>query len=277
MKFRRHRGAGVQWNKWTGWLGGIGGIGRGLRQRLSQLDRRTKRFLLGCATLFTAFLVGYAVAAFVLFPSPIFARAEAVPRVLGLEVAEAERLLTEAGLIVNDTVMVSHPTMASGSVVWQEPPPDVAVPQGTGVALSVSRGPQPIPVPDVAGYQQELAQRIIEAAGLTVAGIDTSTAPQERGVVVNTRPPAGRSRSPGDGITLFVSVGAPILSVPDLSGLTLEEAREILEVAGLALGSTQARTSNVAEPGLIIEQNPAAGTLAAPGAAVRVIIVRGGT
>ena len=73
-----------------------------------------------------------------------------------------------------------------------------------------------------------------------------------------------------------MSVGAPTLSVPDLNGLTLDEAREILEVAGLALGSTQARTSNAAEPGLIIEQNPAAGTLAAPGAAVRVIIVRGG-
>jgi serine/threonine-protein kinase len=273
MKFRRHERAGVQWSKWTGW---IGRLGSDFRQWLSQLDRRTKRFLLACATLVVAFLAGYIVAALVLFPSPIFAHAEAVPRVLGLEIEEADRLLTNAGLIANDTVMVSHPDKASGTVVWQDPPPGVAVPQGTGVALSVSRGPQPIPVPDVAGYHQDLARRIIEAAGLTVAGVDTSTAPQERGVVVNTRPPAGRSRAPGDGITLFVSVGAPTLSVPDLTGLTLEEAREILEVAGLALGSTQARTSNAAEPGLIIEQNPAAGTLAAPGAAVRVIIVRGG-
>ena len=96
MKFRRHRGAGVQWNKWTGWFAGIGRFGRGFRQRLSQLDRRTKRFLLGCATLFTAFLVGYAVAAFVLFPSPIFARAEAVPRVLGLAGRRVRRVYGHA-------------------------------------------------------------------------------------------------------------------------------------------------------------------------------------
>ncbi|UCD25817.1 MAG: PASTA domain-containing protein, partial [Gemmatimonadota bacterium] len=57
----------------------------------------------------------------------------------------------------------------------------------------------------------------------------------------------------------------------------LDEAREVLEQEGLVLGSTQSRTSSASEPGLIIEQNPAAGTLSAPGAAVAVIIVRGGS
>ena len=259
----------MAWDKWFGWLGG-------LRQWLRDMGAGKRRLLILAATLFTAFLAGYALATLVLFPSPIFARSEAVPRVLGLTLDDAARALAAAGMVASDTALVSHPTGPRGTIVWQDPPPSVAVPQGTGVALSVSRGPQPIPVPDVRQYQQELAERLIEAAGLTVAGIDTSTAPEERGVVVNTRPPAGRSRSPGEGVTLFVSVGAPTISVPDLAGLTLEEARELLELTGLALGSTQARTSSAAEPGLIIEQNPAAGTLAAPGAAVRVTIVRGG-
>ncbi|UCG86030.1 MAG: PASTA domain-containing protein [Gemmatimonadota bacterium] len=269
MKFRRHQGSTIEWGSWVGWLGT-------LRQRLRDMGAGTRRLLISGVTLVTAFLAGYALAALVLFPAPIFARSEAVPRVLGLTLDNATRSLVEAGLVASDTVLVSHPTGARGTIVWQDPPPGVAVPQGTGVTLSVSRGPQPIPVPDVIGYQQELAERLIVAAGLAVAGIDTATAPQERGVVVNTRPPAGRSRAPGEGVTLFVSVGAPTISVPDLAGLTLDEARELLELSGLALGSTQARTSSAAEPGLIIEQNPAAGTLAAPGAAVRVTIVRGG-
>ena len=74
-----------------------------------------------------------------------------------------------------------------------------------------------------------------------------------------------------------MSVGAATISVPNLSGLSLDEARELLEQSGLALGTTQARTSTASEPGLIIDQNPAAGTLSAPGAAVAVIIVRGGS
>lgn len=269
MKFRRHQGPGVAWGKWFSWLGAV-------RLWLRDMDVRRRRLLFAAATLLAAFLAGYALAAFILFPSPIFARSEAVPRVLGLTLDDAVQSLTDAGLVASDTVLVSHPTGPRGTIVWQDPAPSVAVPQGTGVSLSVSRGPQPIPVPDVRGYEQELAERLIQAAGLTVAGIDTSTAPEERGVVVNTRPPAGRSRSPGEGVTLFVSVGAPTISVPDLGGLTLEEARALLELSGLALGSTQARTSSAAEPGLIIEQNPAAGTLAAPGAAIRVTIARGG-
>ena len=270
MKFRRHGKVAFAWSKWFRW------IGTGLRW-IKGLDAKKRRLLVGTATVIAAFVVGYGVAVFVLFPSPIFARAQAVPRVLGLELEQASQSLLDAGLTPSDTAWVSHPNQPASTVVWQEPPPGVAVQPGTGVALSVSRGPQRVPIPDVAGYEQQLARRLIEAAGLTVASIDTSTSPQERGVVVTTSPRAGQSRPPGFGVRLYVSVGAATISVPNLSGLSLDEARELLEQSGLALGTTQARTSTASEPGLIIEQNPAAGTLSAPGAAVAVIIVRGGS
>jgi serine/threonine-protein kinase len=72
-----------------------------------------------------------------------------------------------------------------------------------------------------------------------------------------------------------VSVGAPTIVVPDLAGLTLEEARAVLEQAGLTLG-TYFRRASSARPGTIVEQRPAAGTLAAPGVAVDVILARRG-
>jgi beta-lactam-binding protein with PASTA domain len=50
----------------------------------------------------TAFLGGYAIAALVLFPAPIFASATGVPRVLGMSRADAERTLTDAGLGLGD-------------------------------------------------------------------------------------------------------------------------------------------------------------------------------
>ncbi len=268
MKFRRHQGTGLPLGRWFAWVPRI-------KDRLLDKTGRHSRLVFGGGAIIGAFLLGYLVAVFILFPAPIFARSEAVPRVLGLGLGDASRLLTEAGIVVNDTDYVNHPTVPRGYVVWQEPPPGLAVPPGTGITLSLSRGPQPIPIPDVTGYEQDLARRLIEAVGLTVARIDTTVAPQERGVVVSTRPRAGESRLPGDGVTLFVSVGAPSISVPDLKGLTVEEARVLLEQVGLVLGSTSTRTSNQSEPGLIIDQNPAAGTLSAQGAAVRVTLVRG--
>ncbi len=268
MKFRRHRGEGLPVRHWFAWV-------PQLRDRMVTRAGRHSKLVFGSGAIVGSFVVGYLIAVFFLFPAPIFARTEAVPRVLGLELEEAAQLLAEVGIIASDTDVVSHPSIPRGSIVWQDPPPGVAVPLGTGVALSLSRGPQPIPIPDVSGYEQELARRLIEASGLTVARIDTTIAPRERGVVVNTRPPAGVSRLPGDGVTLFVSVGAPSISVPDLKGLTVDEARELLEQLGLVLGSTSTRSSTQSEPGLIIDQNPAAGTLSAAGAAVRVTLVRG--
>jgi len=238
------------------------------------MDRR-RWLIVGVSAIAAMFLFGYTFAATVLFPAPLFQRNQAVPRVIRLSLADAQETIEEALLAVSDTEVVSHPEAPYGQVVWQDPPPTLAAPRGSGVALWVSRGPRPVPVPDVAGYEQALAVGLIEATGLRVARIDTSVAPQERGVVVNTRPPAGQSLVPGEGVILFVSVGAPTIAVPELSGFTLDEAREALEELGLVLGSTRTRRTPGGAPGLIIGQEPAAGTLSALGAAVNVIVIRG--
>jgi serine/threonine-protein kinase len=237
--------------------------------------KRRSRFVVG-VTLIATFLVGYIVAATVLFPAPIFPRSQDVPRLLGMSLTEASEALDRIGLAVADTVRVSHPETEQGRVVWQDPPPAVAVPEGARVTLSVSRGPRPVQVPDVMGYEREVAILLIEAAGLTVAGVDTILAPAERGVVVSSSPPAGRSLNPGSGVGLFVSVGTATIRIPNVIGLTVEEATQLLEDAGLALGTTQRRTTNNYEPDLIFEQAPAEGTLSASGAAVNVTVARGG-
>ena len=109
-----------------------------------------------------------------------------------------------------------------------------------------------------------------------MARVDTGLAPVERGVVVRSNPPAGRSLNPGSGVGLFVSVGTPTIRIPDVTGLTVEEAQILLEEAGLVLATPRMRTTNIHEPDLIFEQSPAEGTLSAPGAAVNVIVARGG-
>jgi serine/threonine-protein kinase len=268
MKFRRHTPAG------SGWFGRVQWPAR-VTALIGSLSRAQRQILAGGMTLLFTFGLGFAIAAIALFPAPIFARPKEVPRVLGLELAAATEALIDASLTPSDTDYVNHPEAPRGTVVWQDPPPEVAVLEGAGVALQVSRGPQPIPVPDVTGYEQGLAARLIVAAGLRVSRIDTTQAPQERGVVVNTRPTVGQSAMPGDGVRLFVSVGAPTISVPDLIGLTVDEARDLLEQSGLVMGSTRTRRTTARPPGVIFEQQPLPGTLSAPGSAVNVTLVRG--
>jgi serine/threonine-protein kinase len=230
--------------------------------------------VLYAGTLLGAAAVGYAIAALVLFPAPIFAANKSVPRVIGMPFDAAKQAITDAGLTADRAEDVRHASAPAGTVVWQDPPAQVVVPQGTNVALSVSSGPQRVPVPDVVGYDQPLATTLMEAAGLRVT-VDSAQTAAPKGVVVNTRPPAGRALAPGTRVTLVVSVGAPTIRVPDLTGLTLEESRSMLEQAGLTLGTYFRRTAEQ-RPGTVIEQRPTAGTLSAPGVAVDVILARRG-
>jgi beta-lactam-binding protein with PASTA domain len=221
-----------------------------------------------------ALLTGYFFAALVLFPAPIFAASKSVPSLIGLILDAGQKSLAVAGLKVEKVDDIRHPTAPRGTIVWQDPPAGVVVPQGTSVQLSVSQGPQPIPIPDVVGYDGETGQMLVQASGLRVGSVDSAQTAAPKGVIVNTRPPAGKALDPGGSVTLVVSAGAPTIAVPDLTGLTLEEARTVLEQANLTLGTYFRRTSD-AQSGTVIDQQPRAGTLSSPGVAVDVIIARG--
>ncbi len=260
MRVRRHLPRRIDWATLSGTI-------------FARLNR-TRLWVAGL-WLVGAFLAGYLVAAVFLFPAPVFAGSKAVPRVLGLPLERARAMLAEAQLRVSEPIPVRHPTAPPQTVVWQDPPPGVTVPEGTTVELSVSVGPQRIPVPDLAGYESKVAQLLVEAAGLQVGRVDSAQTTQAPGVIVSTRPPAGTPMAPGSRVTLVVSVGAPTIQVPNLIGLTLTEARGSLEQAGLTLGTYFSRGGSTARPGTVIEQRPAAGTLAAPGTAVHVILARG--
>ncbi|MBI2073080.1 MAG: PASTA domain-containing protein [Gemmatimonadetes bacterium] len=260
MRVRRHLPPGIDWGAaWAGVRGAARRRGTGLY----------------VGTFLVTFIVGYAIAALVLFPAPIFASSKSVPRVIGMTLDDARQAITNAGLNPERSEAARHVTAPAGTVVWQDPPAGVVVPQGSGVQLSVSQGPPRIPVPDVVGYEESTGRTLMEAAGLRVT-VDPAQTAAPKGVIVNTRPPAGATLPPGGRVTLVVSIGAPTITVPDLNGLTLEEARAVLEQVGLTLGTYFRRTSGE-RPGTIIQQTPAPGTLSAPGAAVDLILARRGS
>ncbi len=255
MKVRRHTSSSgkvrlrLGWFKPGAWLAALAG----------GHDRRL------FAGGFLVFLVaGYFIAALSLFPAPFFAEARTVPDVIGLTQSEAQEALLAEGLQAGDAETVSHPTASFGNVVWQDPPRGVVVPEGWSVQLSVSQGPQQIPVPDVANYTGELAALLIESAGLTPVIVSVQT-PLPRGEVENTRPRAGVTLRPGDSVRVLVSVGPATVVMPDLLGMTLEQAQDTLEALGLVMGTFRRATSRAQAEGAIFRHQPPGGTLTAPG------------
>ncbi len=211
--------------------------------------------------LFSSLVAGYLTAYLVVFPAPILRGHQVVPRVLGLSLQEASAELRKAGLQVQD----------GGS---EDPPPGVSAPAGLRVTLVASDGPPKIPVPDVAGLDGGLAQRLIAAAGLTAAPVESVQAAAPRGVAMLTRPPAATVLAPGAPVTVVVSRGAPTIPVPGLLGLSQADARARLELEGLTLGTVTRRRTADANPGTVVAQRPAAGTLAAAGTVVDIVVAR---
>ncbi len=221
-----------------------------------------------------AFVGGYLLAYLVMFPAPLLPGHESVPRLLGLTQAEAQAQLKSASLRAQDGGTESDATAPQGTVVWQDPPPGVLAPEQTPVTLVVSGGPPRVPVPDVAGFDGSIARRLIAAAGLTVGRAESIQAPTPRGVVMQTQPSAGSVLTPGGSVALVVSRGQPTITVPNLLGLSQADARARLESEGLRVGSATHRRTAEASPGTVVAQRPAAGTLAASGTIVDIVVAR---
>jgi serine/threonine-protein kinase len=114
----------------------------------------------------------------------------------------------------------------------------------------------------------------VGAAGLTVAQVESIQTDKPSGRAMMTRPPAGTALAPSAGVTLVVSRGAPTISVPDLLGMASGDARTRLEMEGLQLGTVTRRRTTDGSPGTVVGQRPAAGTLAAAGTVVDIVVAR---
>ena len=150
---------------------------------------------------------GYLLAAVVLFPAPLLPNERSVPRLRGqtLEAAQAE--LSAAGFVPEVAAHDPHPAAPAGTIIWQDPPPGVAVPRGSTVALTVSEGPPRVAVPGVDGLDPDLAQRLLRGAGLRVELVDSVPGTLPAGVAVGTSPPARDSAQGGSALVLHLSKG----------------------------------------------------------------------
>jgi serine/threonine-protein kinase len=132
-------------------------------------------------------------------------------------------------------------TAPVGTVLAQDPTQGTAVKRGTPVGLTVSKGPQPIPVPDVRGKSQDDAVKTLEAAGLKAViapeTVNDKTVPKG---AVAAQAPASGTLTRGQSVTLTVSKGPKFVKVPSFIGKQADDARKALEKLGF-----QVRINNV--------------------------------
>lgn len=231
-----------------------------------------RRFLRQAGIVAGALLAGYLVAFFWLFPAPLFSSDHSVPRVLELGVTEARTKLEQAGFRWRIEDQVVDPTAAKNAVIWQDPSPGVVAPANSQVALTLSDGPPDVPVPDVAGFPQALADKVLKAAGFRIGKLDTLPSAFPAGTVVQSRPGPGVGRPAGTAVELVLSGGPAELTIPMVIGLSVADARTKLEDIGLIVGTVAGRVMPDKPEGVIFEQRPQAGVRATRGTRVDLLV-----
>lgn len=129
-----------------------------------------------------------------------------------------------------------------------------------------------ITVPNVVGKPVEVAEEILKKENLRVSVDEIASDKVPQGQVISQTPTAGANVKEQRIIHLTVSKGGSVILVPDLKGLTLEQARERLEKLNLAIGAVEKGSNSNMPSDVIISQTPTAGTNAEKGTIVNLVI-----
>jgi serine/threonine-protein kinase len=138
----------------------------------------------------------------------------------------------------------------------------------------VSRGPEPVEVPDLRGRGEQEARELLARAGLTVGvrtqAYDGADDPVPAGSVLRQVPAAGGTVARGSAVRLVVSQGPPLVAVPDVVGRQAAQARQLLREQGLDADVDRFLGGLF---GAVSSQQPAAGSLVPRGTSVRLTVV----
>lgn len=196
------------------------------------------------------------------------------PAVLDKTQTEATKALSDAGLDVSVERDFSD-RVKRGRVIGTDPNPGERVRRTGSVTLTVSRGPEVVKIPDLAGTPLSNARGKLSEAGLEPGVVkrrfDEETA---QGSVITTDPAPGSKRRPGTAVALTVSKGESI-EVPELAGEKQDDAAKELRSEGLKVSIAAKRVFSEEDKGTVARQSPAEGSEAAKGDTITLTLSKG--
>ena len=131
-----------------------------------------------------------------------------------------------------------------------------------------------VDVPNVVGKQVTVAKHILEDNHLRVSVSEVSNPDVPAGQVISQSPEANEQVKEQRTVHLVVSKGVGDITMPDITGMTIDQARSRLKNLGLVIGKISAGTDDSKEDGVILMQSPPGDSKVTKGATVDVTVNR---
>jgi serine/threonine protein kinase len=155
-----------------------------------------------------------------------------VPSLAGKALASAQAALKTAGLVAAPNPAQEYSdTVPDGSVIRTDPASGTRLKPGASVQLVVSKGQQPVDVPDFTTKKVQDALRGLQGLGFQVDRTDVFSDTVAKDVVISQSPASGTAPK-GSRIALTVSKGPDVVPVPDVRGDSPGTAQKKLTDAG---------------------------------------------
>ena len=175
------------------------------------------------------------------------------------------------------TVYEHSEEVPAGVVISHAPRPGQTAKAARPIVFTVSKGPDYVAAPLIAGVPQREAELQIAAAGLKVGHASFAFSDQliDSGIVIASTPQGGEQTLRNSKVNLLISLGPRKIDVqvPSLIGKRIDDAKTILAERGLRLGDIQtAPNRRGAAEQTVLSQNPLPGADAETGTAVQIFV-----
>ncbi len=197
-----------------------------------------------------------------------------VPDVSGKTAETAQIELQRAGFtnIVNEEE--ASPDVLEGFVIDTNPTAGQVVPRDATIIVIVSSGPEPVAVPNLIGLSTSQAESQLNTLGLLlVVSNETVEVDIDSGLIGNIAeqaPTAGTEAEVGTDVVVKVGIARQV-TVPNLTGLTAQEAQDAASAVGLNVDIVATtETSDQSLDGTVASQIPPAGTVVDEGSFIEV-------
>lgn len=200
-----------------------------------------------------------------------------MPYLVGLTQEIAQEKMDEQGLILKVREEKFDEKYKEGTIIWQSVAEATKVKSGFTIEVDISKGYKFIEMPDLSGKNTAEANTIITQLGLLPGEVKTEASDKPEGIIISQFPAANERIKEGTPVDYVLSQGSDQEKVmmPNLVGLTLDQAKKQLAKEGLSIGTTKNEVSATFEKDKIMNQLPNAGDEVTKDTKVNLVISSG--
>lgn len=216
------------------------------------------------------------ILSFTFLPSLFASKDVKVPNLSGMTLDDAISKLMLKGLAAGNQIEITDENVKEGNVIKTDPESGSTVKENSKVTIYVSTGKEKYELSNYVGSQYEDVARLLKDQGYKDIQKIEKTDDSEAGTILSQNPSGGEKVVPEDTVLEFeVSKGPEKIVLKDLTQYNLKMAQDYASLVGITLDASEEKYDENVPAGMVISQNPAAGTELEKGDKVKVVISKG--